>query len=193
MPFVLLRSWSWLLLFFLCRTTLAGVADSEVILTLERDYFNPFAFGVKYNLTFENIEDDIVLDITYTIFDNKDRQIFDTGTFQTTTFNQKKGGFYFFISSNSNSYSTTICIVGGLSDERNYTVVNKGLKSHYMNLPLQIILSPEKKQLIFSIKPTSAMADKCTFPKGFTQDGERAGTDLAKQHDFSAENRRGET
>ena len=86
----------------------SAIANSEVVLTLDRDYFNPFALGVKYDLLFKGVEDDARWDVTCIIQDNRTRQIHETVTFRNMSFKRRKG-FYFFMNTNRNSYTTTIC------------------------------------------------------------------------------------
>lgn len=160
--------WFWLL--FLCCGMVSSMDTApEVILTLDRDYFNPFALGVKYDLSFKNVEKDVAWDVTYTILDNRTQTVYDTQTFRNMTFNRQKG-FYFFIDThNKNAFTTTVCVVGDRNGERNNTVVNGGLKSHYMDLPLKIVLPTEKKSYLFSVKPANSERGAATFPEGFTR------------------------
>ena len=150
-----------------CGTIYPMFADS-VILTLDRDYFNPFATGVKYDLTFVDAEEDAVWDITCTILDNQTQMVYDTTTFRNMTFNRKKE-FYFFINAHDEkNFTTTVSLVGDGCENRNNTDVNEGLESHYMNLPLKLTLPPEKAISIFSVKPTSSVKGPFIIHKGFT-------------------------
>lgn len=146
----------------------SAIANSEVILTLDRDYFNPFALGVKYDLLFEREEDDASWDVTCIIQDNRTRQIHETVTFRNMSFKRRKS-FYFFMNTNRKSYTTTICIVGDENGENNNTIVNGGLESHYMNLPLRLVVPAEEECYLFSVRPSSAEIGPATFPKGFTR------------------------
>ncbi|WP_295810140.1 hypothetical protein [uncultured Victivallis sp.] len=146
----------------------SAIANSEVVLTLDRDYFNPFALGVKYDLLFKGVEDDARWDVTCIIQDNRTRQIHETVTFRNMSFKRRKG-FYFFMNTNRNSYTTTICIVGDKNGEQNNSIVNGGLESHYMNLPLRLVVPVEEERYLFSVRPSSAEQRMATVPKGFTR------------------------
>ena len=146
----------------------SAIANSEVILTLDRDYFNPCALGVKYDLLFEREEDDASWDVTCIIQDNRTRQIHETVTFRNMSFKRRKS-FYFFMNTNRKSYTTTICIVGDENGENNNTIVNGGLEPHYMNLPLRLVVPAEEECYLFSVRPSSAEIGPATFPKGFTR------------------------
>lgn len=151
-----------------CGTIYPMFADSQVILTLDRNYFNPFAAGEKYDLTFENVEEDAVWDITCTILDNQTQMVYYTTTFRNMTFNRKKE-FYFFINvHDEKSFTTTVSLLGDRSENQNNTDVNAGLESHYMNLPLKLTLPTEKTIPVFSVKPTSSLKGPAIIHNGFT-------------------------
>ena len=167
---MLLAKQCWIL-FELCLlfgTTYSVFADSQVILTLDRDYFNPFAAGEKYDLTFEDVEEDAVWDITCTILNNQTQMVYYTTTFRNMTFSRKKE-FYFFINApDEKSFTTTVSLVGDRCENRNNTDVNEGLESHYMNLPLKLTLPTEKTIPVFSVKPTSSLEGPVMIHPGFT-------------------------
>lgn len=161
------REWIRLLLFFFCGMVFSTFAASEIVLTNDLDYFNPFAFGVKYDLSFRNTEKEAVWDITYTILENKTQKVVHTDNFRNITFKQRRGAFYFFVNSDNKVCRTIVCIVGDQNEKQNGINVNGKLNSHCLTLPLQIVLPVGKKRRIFTIKPTSMEVN--TFPKGYTQ------------------------
>ena len=160
------QTWIGLLLFF-CITAFAAPDAPEVVLTCDRDYFNPFAFGVKYDLSFRNTGKEALWDITCTIRDNRTQKIVRSEPFREMTFKQKKGAFYFFIDSDGKTSSITLCMVGDRTEKRDSTIVNGGLKSHCLTLPLRIVLPLDENHPLFSMKPAGMTAN--TFPKDFTQ------------------------
>ena len=160
--------WILSVLLLSCGTIYPTFADSQVILTLDRDYFNPFAAGVKYDLAFKNVEKNAVWDITCTILDNKTQLVYNTGTFRNMTFGRRKE-FYFFVNGNKeNAWTTTVCMVGNKNVEQNNTDVNGQLGSHYMNLPLKLTLPTEKTIPVFSVKPTRSQKGPVIIHNGFT-------------------------
>ena len=145
------KYWSWLLWLFV---TLAGqaTADSGIIMTRDPDYYNPFATSIKYNITFNDVDKDRVWDVIYTIMDNRTGKVSATHTFRRATFNGT-GEFYFYIQNQVDCYEFQVCLLARDNYTSGTTMMSRQLKGHLLQIVPEVVLEPEKEQLLFTMKP----------------------------------------
>ena len=148
----MLKCLLWLFLFCNLLHALIG-ADCEIIMTLDRDYYNPFATSIKYDLKFNGIDKESVWNITYTIVDNRTGKITASDTFCGKTLNWS-GVFYCFRRYPTDRYEYFINLNTARENfQSSSTVMNRQLKGHLLQSPLEVVLEPGKKQLLFTIRP----------------------------------------
>lgn len=145
------KYWSWFLLLF---GTLAdqATADARIIMTRDPDYYNPFATSIKYNITFNDADKDRVWDVIYTIMDNRTGKASATHTFRRATFNGT-GGFYFYIQNQVDCYEFQVCLLARNNYTSETTMMSRQLKGHQLQIVPEVVLEPEKEQLLFTMKP----------------------------------------
>ena len=128
-------------------------AAPGIVMTLDRDYYNPFAAAVKYDLRFDGFHEGSILDVTCTIVDNRTGRKVASDTFRGNVFGIP-GAFYFFIRNNSDSYESLVCLTAPRGNFKSgATVMSRQLKDHWMLLPEETLLAPSEKKLLFTIKP----------------------------------------
>lgn len=142
----------WIGLILFCVMNEPLIADSKIVMTRDRDYYNPFATSIKYDLKFVDIDKDSVWDVTYTLMNNRTDEIFQSYTFRAVTFNET-GELYFYIRNQPSDYEYRVCLVARDNYKSEVTVGSSQLKGHLLQLLPKMLLELGKKQLLFTIKP----------------------------------------
>lgn len=141
-----------LLCLFCCVVQESVTANSEITLMLDRDYFNPFAASAKYNLTFNDTDENNTWNVIYTIMDNRTGKVLESYTFPCVEFG-RVGEFYFYIRNQDSDYEYLVCLIAKEHYRNETSLVGRLLKMHSLHLPLKKIVIPGKKELLFTIKP----------------------------------------
>lgn len=141
-----------LLCLFCCAVQESVTASSEITLMLDRDYFNPFAASAKYNLKFNDTDKNDTWNVIYTIMDNRTGKVLESYTFPCVKFG-RAGELYFYIRNQDSDYEYLVCLIAKEHYRNETSVVGRLLKMHSLHLPLKKIVTPEKKELLFTIKP----------------------------------------
>ena len=102
-----------------------------VILNYDRNYFNPFATSIKYNIIIPYHEENTLWDVKVI----------------------ESSSLYFFVENESKSYRESIYLTGEKTSGYSYTIANGNLKGHLMQVPTQKVLEIGRKQLLFTVKP----------------------------------------
>ena len=123
-----------------------------VILNYDRNYFNPFATSIKYNIIIPDHEENTLWDITFSIINNDDSKPFKIKTFRNVKVIESSS-LYFCVENESKSYRVSIYLTGEKTSGYSYTIANGNLKGHLMQVPTQKVLEIGRKQLLFTVKP----------------------------------------
>lgn len=123
-----------------------------VTLNYDKNYFNPFATSIKYDIAIPDHEENILWDVTFSIINNDESKPFGIKTFNNVKL-IKSSSLYFFVQNESKSYSVNIYITGEKKSGHGYTIANGNLKGHLMQIPPKKVLEVGKKQLLFTVKP----------------------------------------